>query len=75
MNFWQTLAIAFLASLPPTLTALASLIQAVRNAKKSDEIHAIVNGSAEIEKQKAFTAGVRVGASGDSEENRRHTDR
>jgi hypothetical protein len=72
----QSILLAIIAAIPPTLAALASLVVALKNSVKADAIHKVVNGNAEVEKQKAFTAGVRVGAASGVEaaENRRHSD-
>lgn len=39
----DTVAVACLVAIPPTIVALAGLIQTVRNGKKTTEVHNLVN--------------------------------
>jgi hypothetical protein len=41
----DAVAIAMTVAIPPTLVALAGLIQSVRNGKKADQIHVLVNSN------------------------------
>lgn len=45
MTFYQTLVIAFLGSIAPTIAAVAALLQSKKNAVKADEIHVLVNSN------------------------------
>lgn len=44
MGFWQ----AFFMALPPTIMALAAFIQSIRNGRKTEEVHKIVNAERTI---------------------------
>jgi hypothetical protein len=56
-ELWIRIIIAAFAALPPTIASVAALVVAVRNGKKSDQIHQIVNGQAKANQQAAYTQG------------------
>lgn len=41
----EAVQIACVVAVPPTLVAIAGLIQSMRNGKKSDQIHVLVNSN------------------------------
>lgn len=43
--------VALLAAVPPTIAALAAMRVAMRNLRKSDEIHILVNGNLQATKE------------------------
>ena len=60
----EAIIIAFLAALPPTIVAIAAMIQAKANAKiiigKNDEIHTLVNSNLTEVKDKLAEANKRI---------------
>ncbi len=52
--------LAIVAALPPTLAAVGAVIVSVRNGRKSDEIHVLVNSNMTAVKAELVRANTRI---------------
>ncbi len=56
----ESMVVAFIAAIPPTLMALASLLKSQENGRKSDQIHVLVNSNLTNVKQELADANKRI---------------
>lgn len=56
----DAVALAIVAAIPPTLAGVAALIVSIRNGKKSDQIHVLVNSNMTAVKADLATAAKRI---------------
>ncbi len=56
----ESIIIAMIVAIPPTLVAIAGLIQSVMNGKKSEQIHILVNSNMLALKAELHAAAIEI---------------